>query len=420
MNTLRVLLAAALLSAGAPHLPAAADGGAALHPSILIESDAAFALPGSGVRGGSGTHEDPYRISGWTIVPTRGFGLLLKHTRSHVLVEDLLFAPLLAPWDVECALALPEACPEGGPRALGLTNATNVTIRRVTVPTPPAYGLRIERSAHVVVEGLVVGDPERAPPSLDATVRTALNVRDSAHVTVSGLAAWYVRYPVWVGYSEAVAIEDALLVGRRLAPSDALDGSGDVPDDAFVKLGSLDGFTLERGDLREAEIVVVGDVADLQIRDSQVRGGLFGLWNDGARLDRLLLCGSSFAGFRAAAVRVHGERDARIVGNVFTESFVGITLNGTGSLDFSGNKIADTRGWYGGGFSHPGAVARGNAFERNPGGMSVVRAADFTDNWWGSVDGPGAEGADELRATAPVAFSPWLTAPPAPGACPTP
>lgn len=82
------LLVALLAVAGAPitsGLPALEPRP---HPPIIVESDADFLSPLSGVTSGRGTPEDPYVIEGWSVVPVAGYGIRISNTQAHVIVRN--------------------------------------------------------------------------------------------------------------------------------------------------------------------------------------------------------------------------------------------------------------------------------------------------------------------------------------------
>lgn len=56
-------------------------------PPIMIQGDAGFTLPGSGVVAGSGTPDDPFVICGWDIVPLGRDGIRLDGTTAHAVIR---------------------------------------------------------------------------------------------------------------------------------------------------------------------------------------------------------------------------------------------------------------------------------------------------------------------------------------------
>ncbi len=58
------------------------------HAPIVIQSDAEFLNPMSGVLGGAGTSEDPYVIEGWEISESTEIGIKLWYTSSHVVIRN--------------------------------------------------------------------------------------------------------------------------------------------------------------------------------------------------------------------------------------------------------------------------------------------------------------------------------------------
>lgn len=363
--------------------PAGAEGVRETFPSILIEGDAAFALPTSGVRAGSGTPEDPYVISGWNILQTERYALKLLGTRAHVMIEDVQTEDLR---DVATGRTLCQPlwlCTEGA--AIVLDDAQNVTIRRVEVRAD-AFGVAVLRSKDVLLHDVRVG--EITQPSSQVGV----GVASSEDVVVSGLRTRNTAIPFAMYEAARVLLQDADLWGGVSQIGDGRD------------------LTIAGAHVRDGSFDIWGDVANLSLEQSEfTRGGFRADWGN---TDAVLVCGSRFTnatGLSALLLRGHG---VRVAGNEFHGNAKAIEVQLSREVSVEGNIVAAStaRGLL---LGYHGGLVRANAFEGNAGDHVIVGPTDASGNWWGSADGPNSTGADRVWAVHGVAVDPWLDAAPA-------
>lgn len=135
------------------------------HEPIRITSDAELMLPdaiaGNGVRGGSGTVEDPYLISDWTISSDEEDGILLQDVSAHVVIRNVQVI---------------QDRPREGSRGIWLNRADNVQLEEVNVSGEQAYGLSVWSSDVVVTNSVIQTE---ASGQLVTCSRSNLEIRQS-------------------------------------------------------------------------------------------------------------------------------------------------------------------------------------------------------------------------------------------------
>lgn len=381
---------------------------------IRIEGDAEF-VPGSGIRGGDGSAEDPFVISRWHLLPTDSPGILLNHTRAHVIIEDILVG-----YQAGVAARIARCNPMGRiciDVGVYLNDAQNVTIRRLVVPVA-IYGVGSIAGRNITIVDSSFGKSNPSVPGLGnqltGSVHGAFSLSDNHDVFIRNITLTNSLGVFVVGRGSNVTVADSNFSAGSLATA-TFNG----PIDHLQFIGNrFSAISLRFG---------VQSSTNVSIVDNEFSGpvpidGFTGLRDS-------LICGNLLRGstnsFTGAitleeAIRVT-IRENRIVSNQ-----LGITLrSGEGNMILH-NLVRDASGTSSS-TAKPvriatSAVMRGNSFVNITGEVALVRTIDARDNWWGSADGPSGagpgNGTELLLGSQPVEFTPWLTeAPPEPGPC---
>lgn len=120
------------------------------HDPIHVMSDAELMAPdavaGNGVRGGSGTEDDPYRIAEWLISSQDQPAIHIEDITSHVLIQDLRVEQ-----------------PEPRDESIGILieDASNVRVRSVNVSGAQSAGIEAVRSDLIVSDSRFDLEPGR-------------------------------------------------------------------------------------------------------------------------------------------------------------------------------------------------------------------------------------------------------------------
>lgn len=398
----------ALLVAG---LPPGAAGIDELQPrgSILVVGDGGFRELLSGVRGGAGTPDDPYVISGWTIVHTNLYGIRLVDTRAHVVIENVRILGREAEatgavGSLDCATRLrdPTLTCEVGSRGIELERAQNVTVRDVVIWSERTIGVWAHASSHVLIERTVVG-PESSTPVLSSGY---------GFIVVGG---------------ENVTMRD--VTTRKTFRAFLLTDTRDtrIEDSRFLRgawnaqASSTEGLTIEGSTFTGGGILLAGDMARLRVAHSEFLGAAEGI--DGSLLASatdVQVCGSRFEGVastQAAALHLERARDVHIHGNHFANNTYGAAIVLSQDVRLERNHFADADEW-GASLSTRGLEVHENLFETSARGVTIGDEGNATGNWWGAASGPSGDGmpgsgATLVRWQPDIAFEPWLTSPPA-------
>lgn len=389
------------------------------HPSIEIEGDEGFEqpMPLNGVRSGSGTAEDPYTISDWTIVHTAAAGIRLVDTTSHVVIEDVVVpgydqaAPSLA----ECTID-PEVETCGG-TAIELRNATNVTVR----------GVRVMNEVGGVValgsENVTVERSHLRPPDLPREVgglQRGIVAYQSEQVLVRNVTVERSTFPVVAQDSRDVRVERSSMRGYDPGFDAAHGEIGYGAENVSFVQNEIENWgigTIGGGneDVRFAENVFS------ESWETMIYAEFLG---HRVQIDGLRICGNTFERTDETALHVASASDIVLHGNVFEDLPMAGVVQGDSGLSVEDN-LLDTfdRGLV---LGTPGARAHGNSIVA--GTIEVVEPANVTRNWWNHTDGPNVTFEDEegnvvyqrdspgeklegVRGVEP-AFDPWLEEPP--------
>lgn len=370
------------------------------HPAIHIQGDAGFEAPLSGVRGGQGTPEAPYVISGWALANERGAALRIMDTRAHVVVEDVHVAGHVGgPGNVAGCRVDARTC--GLPRGVHLLNATNVTLRHLRV-VGGIEGIHVRFSSDVRVEDVEIGTGDLSA----SRVESGLIVRSSERVQVVNLTVGMAT----VSPLEIVAVKDVTVTDSYLR-------SVDSPS----ILAGLVRVALARLTVVDSSFLVSSYLDDVSLVDSVVRGAGDGFAYTGSvdpgPTSGLRICGNTFEGLGGDAVFVRQLSDVTVDGNRFlgndggVNALIGSGLHVLGNV-FEGNAL------------HGNLGGDGLEIHQNSFGLGTARgvrlsgtAVNASDNWWGHATGPsgapGGNGSLLRLGNAGITWAPWLESTPA-------
>lgn len=398
----RLLLAALLLipaNLSASPLALAEDPTPVL-PGIVIHGDAGFGFPQSGVRSGSGTVDDPYVISGWTVANAR-HGVSLVGTRAHVVLRDLRIvwagASLTEP--AVCRSLSPDC---DGPAGVLLDDARNVRVENVRVDIA-TFGVRLHRAEDVTLTDLRL--TETHPLTGGSSLLHGVSIELSRRVTLSGLGTDGAAYPFRVVRSEDVRVE-------------GLRATGAVT--SFVVAGER--VTVTGNTFQGHGLALAGHVKGLTVSANAFTDSPTALRRMGGSTDAVtgaLVCGNTFTGIGAgwAALDLHRAQDVRVHGNRFERTAAAISLTEASQVRVDGNHVEGTNGITPGvRIAAAGPVlAHGNAFLAIGTAVALAGSVDAAGNWWGAADGPSGDGAGSgtrVHVAGGAAFAPWLEAAP--------
>lgn len=448
-----------------------------VHISIDIEGDAAFASSDA-VRSGHGTLEDPYVISGWTILHTASAALRLHGTRAHVIIERIDTRvdeqPVLS--DASCTPMTDLTLDCEGSRGVDLTDAQNVTVRDVTLLNE-RYSIYLNDARSIEIAHAVLGKVA-SPRSLGGSFW----VLDSADVEAHDVLLPYGGLATGVYRSSDITL-DAFHIGQMVGSADISEGiemqydhnvtvsnatiraSGVPPhlywvdsegltlrdsvllnatEDEQVPIANITGLTLERDRFEGVRIlgskggshwrVVGNDFANSSIGFEYSSAGPTG----GPQATDMLLCGNDLHGSSFAALHIEGTYDRaggvsglRIINNTFHDNFRNALVDLNLDVHVQANTfLASGRPDHvGATFDNWGETDHENSF-LDPSGVAIAgrnaTVPDATSNWYGDASGPSGIGPGAgtplwggSGSFASPTYSPWLTAPPLPVACPT-
>lgn len=361
---------------------ASADSHCQDHPPIEITADEGpdgFALvkaptgealprPGSGVVGGSGTAEDPYRIEGWCITSVPGFdaGIRIADTDSHVVIAD--------------------------------------TVVEQSFPT----GIAVEGAANVAIEDTVVGNHDRG---LFADDVANFRVADS-HITGNGDR--FEGHGLTIQQAHDVEIE-----GNEIA-SNAENGivvedtarvvieGNEITDQGFdaIELGDSQGVEVRANTLAQNSFdgLYADDTVELTLDDNTIEDNHAGV---GLReSSQVTIVDNTIRDSQYEAVDGFRVSDLVVDGNLMEGNREAVDVNEGDEITVTRNHLADDVG-----------------LDLS----SIETTVQAQGNWWGQASGPsgGVEDActdaiadgegGELSADpgVEVCFEPWLESPPA-------
>ncbi|HVM46368.1 MAG TPA: hypothetical protein VM582_10580, partial [Candidatus Thermoplasmatota archaeon] len=293
-----VLLAASLVPPGGALPPAPQP---AVRESILIVGDEGFLDPDSGVRGGSGTPDDPYVISDWVVVGTRGVGVRLVNTSAHVVIRHVHVDPIARQWVTlveDCGSAW---CAPGA--GIDLVEVANVRLEQVSI-FPGAVGLAITGSHNVTVDGIDLAGPTGAEW---AVMRIPVRAIEMAHSRDSLIANATVRGSAFAARLDEVVnvtIQDSLFDGY-----------------APVVLRRTEHVTVQRNVFLGANLHVQRAPRDLLVAENVFESDpvlfahiFYETWHEPSVTDSsVVICRNRFRG-ADVAVNLYGPHQARVVG----------------------------------------------------------------------------------------------------------
>lgn len=288
------------------------DAPVAERPPIVIASDAGFEAPGSGVRGGSGTAEDPYVVGGWSIRPAGPGGIVLAGTDAHVVVRGNLLREGVGPAP-----------------AVRLVGADNVTVVDNRVEDVAA-ALEARGAQDLEVRGNVGEDLRQTGLRVEASPRAELTGNalarvDGPAIQVRGTAPLQVE-------GNAVSASGSGVV---------LEAAADLDDPAGVGDGASGG-----------DVTVVGNTVDdtsIGIRVQGVAGAqVTGNRVEGAASQGIVLRGSAgvtlegnvLAGAIARGIQVGPQAPGTtVVGNQAQADETVLALRESRDVTVSGNHL---------------------------------------------------------------------------------
>jgi hypothetical protein len=349
------------------------------HEPIRISSDAELALPddisGNGVRSGTGTEENPYRIKEWTIQPGDNPAVAISGTTSHVVVSELRIVP--PPQE------------EVPPKAFVLTSTTNLTIENLEVigwsgPTFAASGGDAELE-NVTIRGDALG------PTIKAS-NTHLQLReieisrvdtgvelDGSRISIEDSTFHDLGVGIHVPLNQT---EGGTPGSLTVADSQFLGGSD--PHHGLSMLSSYEGLpggtTLQRntihGWMEGLRIDVTADANRTEslnyiVEKNRFTNNTFAIDHEGPtrNTDQVSINGNLLISNRWG---IEGARTASIANNTFYANRIGVELSPSDQ-----NKTPRIKG---------------NTFEGSQDfGLKAPPSIDRVDapnNWWGHHEGP--------------------------------
>lgn len=325
------------------------------HPPIRIHGDEQFLLPSSGVTGGSGTAEDPYVISGWTVRPLSVRGLQAK----------------IDAFGRKCKPTPPVSASPWAPLLL--------------------HGIEIvDTSKHVIIENVTVvpREPEDIQDpggAVDSKHMIGILLRDADHVTIRN---------VTVGQADGPRLYRGICAKR----SDNL-----VIEDTLVQRTINDGVEVADADDVAVERSVVRDSAGAA--STTVRG------LEAESVTGLVILGTRVSNHPSTSLYAVWTPDAVIESNTVTGGWYGVELFESDGSVVRSNVLASNvkHGlWIG---DSPGVEVHQNNIEDNGGDGLQARGnlVDATHNWWGCPDGPDDAACDDVDGD--VTYDPWLESP---------
>lgn len=361
---LAVAAAGAAADVGSPE-QAEADG-CEQHPPIVIAGDhgpSGFAFtptvdgaqpthrPGSGVRQGSGTAEDPYVISGWCFSPTQrpnvdaaharaGQAILLVETQAHVVIETNRIEG--------------QGEPANFGRGIVLDGAENVTIRDNAIEAVDWYGVDARTSSHVDVAANTIHDAGLTGIQLVGTRDSTLaanrvedsergvHLRSTSRIQVSGNELSGHGTAVQLADAHATRIDaNTIEEGRRgLYAEDS--PRTEVRDNRFADQADV-AVQLERADrtavtgnrfLGEAQALEATRSHEFAVRDNEVAGG------DGFSIlyaGNATVTGNELVDL-GVGIHVEGVHDSRVASNRLAQASAGAIV-----WESTGTEVADNR-----------------------------------------------------------------------------
>lgn len=421
------LLAPSLASAEVLASTSGADAEAPVlvpRPPILIEGDAGFLLPTSGVTNplAAGTADDPYVIRGWSLAAPpgglavgQGAALTMRDTTKFVVIENVRVSTL------------------DDLRSVGMwiTNATHVTIRNVQVAGTLVFAAGISNPSlnlYFDGQGILVDGASRDVTIEDNVLDNGFNgivigggasdVRIEDNTVLQhrsfGIVAWEAGANMTVAANHVAntGVAIGLYRGTAVIERNVIDSSGGGIALLFAAGVRVEGNTMR--DNTRYGIFAVDTHASRLTGNLVEHAAWDGLILEGSRAN--VISGNAFQdsaiGLWALASRSTGARPTAnvIEHNDFKANSQALLLDKTdgarvlsNSLCLNGAGIALT--------NSPNARVNRNAFASNDVGLRASGSGnvDATLNWWGSANGPGSPNADRISGS--VTASPWLSTP---------
>lgn len=376
---------------------------------ILIEGDAGFLDPLSGVVSGSGTETDPYIIAGWTVLHRDVDAVRLINTTAHVILRDLTIPGEegIAFQDAEC-LRSHSTCV--GSVAVHLVNASNVRIERGHFAMSHVAFV-VDGGAYVDITDVNVTATRERMDGVDGFPYVGFVLRDARNVLVGGVdfSDRLIAGGVW--RTQGLSLTDIDVAGQPSVQSIHMHDTVDVS----LERSRFRGGTGIWFDGRSSNIRVAHNTFD-------AAGGALHAAKSGSTIDNVEFCGNEVRNdtWLGGAVSFDHARNATVRGNLIENTYEAVVAHQSVGVSIMANRISGARNWsvvFNYGSDHR---AHGNSFSGNPEGLLVSGAyANVSDNWWGDASGPAYYGpgtGDRLfvEFDASATYAPWLTSDPQP------
>ncbi len=444
--TLVVLTATLLIaptSFGSPyplpddHLPDSPFDCTPDHPPIWIDGDDDFVQgqnpltgetiyrPGSGVKQGNGTEEDPYLIEGWCIVlstspltlsPVGAAGIFLQNTAAHVVIAN------------NTVIGATESLTGSvisfvDSRAIYVTNGQNVLIRDNDILADRS-GIQLSGSHHNEIRNNKLRGTSGEPccSLFDAAIFIGTG---SKHNIIQENSMSNHAIGVLVGDSDNL-IESNIVTtsGNGLSiwgPDNLVQFNTVTNSYAGITGGAVPGSTIQYNTLN-------GNGFSLIISDEQVirHNSITGSRSDGILIagDGGMVYNNTITGGNNHGIRVYGSNHTFEYNTITENDGDGINLLGF-DHSIQNNMISkNDRGIHS---SEPATILGNNIHDNTQIGLMGYHMADpliATNNWWGHESGPSGgledgctgtealgDGDSILVTAAEICFDPWLTEP---------
>ncbi len=409
------LVVSSLASAATPSAKLEESHAIALAPaaraSIRIEGDAGFLDADSGVRSGTGSANDPYVISNWSIIHTRGSGIFITNTSAHVKIENVVLGLVEGSTAArkDCVAALTLTAPCDGGRGIDLLNTSNVAIAHVRVYSE-TWGIRASRSTDLSITDVHIGRPRDAP-ILANTIGIEALWGSGLEISGVNISA---NTPLFIG-----GYSDVLVSDSRFRP-------GPSPTSAIhsISISNSERLVFTRNVLEGIEVALTSRSANVTFSANDFSAAERAIWTiPGVGVDDVLVCGNRVRGMTSGvgALVFRVSNRVSLSHNVIENNAKGFDFVNSNDVRVEHNLIAN--GTQRVGQIHGvGIEVHGNSILNTPGGLALSSVANATDNWWGDASGPGGfaggNGTPLYWSTGAVTYSPWLTsAPTLPLAC---
>lgn len=376
--------------------PAEVSAAVELHPSprgpIHIDGEADL-TPENGVRGGSGTPDDPYVINDWVIVRADFVGVRIENTQSHILVKNVVMAPDVVPG-----------------RAFQLINVSHVTLENVRV-SHATIGMELIDADHILVDESLIAAPNPPRSSFSGPQVVGFDILNGENITIRNTTVSNYFRPFLLFDPQNLTMEYSTF------SLPVKESAGEV----FGSMG-LKNATIQQN-VFENVMILIDSGESVTFAENVHTGARRGIWFEDQPevLGDITVCGSTFEDLEAGGLFSSGttEMNIHVSNNRFIRNNVGVNIHGNAVLVSENLFQNSTDIAYSVGFTAPLFNLHNNSFENNANGagVSVGPSHDLRWNWWGHPSGPSGptgngSGEAMFASGSDVEFWPPLTAPP--------